>query len=146
MDEIASFFTGVEKVIFSEPESKNDHLKAVPIIWLILHKKKFDHFRRPGRLTKLMEGFGEPAEIHFKIFYENRQPSRVSVFEQCNNVEIPLQNAMIDTSVGEFIKLTEKNDKIFLLIAGHENGEIVFDEEKFRNLVLILDGYEIDGE
>jgi hypothetical protein len=143
-DEIESFFTDVEKIVFSEPESKDDHLKGVPLIWLIFGKKKLDYYKRNGKLKKIINGFAERMAVFFKILQETNQTFKVSLVEKHSNAEIPLQNAVIDGSINNFINLTNKNDKIFLLISGHHNNELQFEKEKFKNLFLILDGYSVN--
>jgi hypothetical protein len=142
--EIENFFTDVEKIVFSEPESKDDHLKGVPLIWLILGKKKLDYYKRNGKLKKIITGFAETMTVFFKILHERNETFKVSFVEKYSNAEIHLRNAVVDGSINNFINLTGKNDKIFLLVAGHHNDEIVFEQEKFKDLFLILDGYSVN--
>ena len=82
--------------------------------------------------------------VFFKILQEANETFKVSIVEKDSNSEIPLQNAVIDDSINNFINLTDKNDKIFLLIASHQNNEILFEQEKFKNIFLILDGYSVN--
>ena len=143
-DEIANFFTDVEKIVFSEPESKDDHFKGVPLIWLILGKKKLDYYKKNGKLKKIITGFAETMTVFFKILQGTNETFKVSFVEKDSNAEIHLQNAVVDGSINNFINLTGKNDKIFLLIAGHHNNEILFEQEKFKDSFLILDGYSVN--
>jgi hypothetical protein len=142
-EEIENFFTSVEKVVFSEPESKNDHLKGVPLIWLLLEETKFNTYRKNGKLQKIITDFVHNGKLLFEILQTANQTFQISLVRKDSEEQIFLDNAEIDQSINDFIRLTNKNDKIFLLIGSSQNDEILPEAEKFKNLLLILDGYSV---
>jgi hypothetical protein len=142
-EDIENFFASAEKVIFSEPESEYDHLKGVPLVWLMLEQRKFDAYRKNGKLRKTIAEFLHGSPIFFKILQNGNDNFRISIVKKESEEEIFLHYSEVDQSIHRFINLTPENDKIFLLIGSRRNNDLIPGNEKFRNLLLILDGYSL---
>src|SRR4029078_7156427 len=142
-NEIQRFFSDVVQIIFPERKPGTEDVKDVPLLVLLFKKNRFNEYLDSGISKKIRSFLGDKEPRLLITGNEDIKNVILSIVNGKNDDSFNFPNAVLDYSFKTFVGITEKNDKIFLLMASEADRHVKVDKDKHQTLILILEGYTI---
>ena len=142
-NEIQRFFSDVVQIIFPERKPGTEDVKDVPLLVLLFKKNRFNEYLDSGISKKIRSFLGDKEPMLLITGNEDIKNVILSIVNGKNDDSFNFPNAVLDHSFKTFVSITEKNDKIFVLMASEADRQVKFDNDKHKTLILILEGYTI---